>query len=113
MTAVEYLRRYEQAMQATAAAAPRGLVAEAAALAQQIRWNPDRLVEFSYTANMELATTCCCHLVVDDDNVHDYSVAFCLMQAARLEHRDCLRLAKLLVRASLTQRRKIARQAWR
>jgi len=112
MRATEYLARYEQAMAATAAAVPRGLVAEAAALAKQIRWNPDRMASFDYTANMELATTCCCHVTVDDDNVDDGNVAACLMRAARMEHRDCLRLAKLLVRASLTQRRRIAHLAW-
>lgn len=107
-----YADQYAAAQRRTVAAAPFGLVREAAALARQIRLNPQRLAAHRYPIGMELATTCCCHVVVDDPNYGDDSVAGCIVRAAREEHPDCLRLALLLARASLTQRRKINRVAW-
>jgi hypothetical protein len=109
---MSYEDQYAQAVAHTANEARRGLVAEASALAHQIRWNPTKLRQHNYPLGMDAAVTCCCHIVVDDPNFADHSVAFCLMEAARNEHPDCLRLALLLARASLTQRRKINRLAW-
>ena len=75
-----------------------GIVADAVALAQYIRGDG--------------ATTCCCHICVDDPNEADGHVAYCIRQAAACEHRFCLRLALLLARCSYTQRRKVRRLAW-
>lgn len=108
----QYEPNYAAAQEYTRPAAKRGLTHEAGALAQQIRWNPDRLSECAYPLGMELATTCCCHICVDDPNFEDHHVAFCIMTAARKGHADCLQLALLLARASFTQRRKINRLAW-
>lgn len=106
-----YRANYERAKLHTEAESRFGLTREASALAKQIRWNPAMLAAFNYPADMDLGTTCCCHIVVDDPNFDDGSVAFCIQTAARNEHPDCLRLALLLARASLTQRRKINRLA--
>jgi hypothetical protein len=107
-----FSEQYAAACAHTAEESRFGLTREAAALAKQIRWNPDRLAEFDYPNGMDMATTCCCHIVVDDENTADGHVAFCIQQAARKEHPDCLRLALLLARASHTQRRKIHILAW-
>lgn len=58
------------------------------------------------------ATTCCCHIVVDDSNIDDASVAFCIQQSAIKEHSHCLQLALMLAKASLTQRKRIHYLAW-
>lgn len=88
------------------------MVYRAARLAREIRRDPARMVRYNYPPNMELATTCCCHICVDDPNFEDHCVAFCIIQAAKSEHPKCLELALLLARASMTQRRKINRLAW-
>lgn len=107
-----YQPRYLEAVAATARATKRGRCHEAGALARQIRWNPDRLNEYAYPLGMDMATTCCCHICVDDPNYEDHHVAFCIMHAAKEGHPDCLRLALLLARASFTQRKKINHLAW-
>jgi hypothetical protein len=73
-------------------------VAVAADLSKEIRGND--------------ATTCCNHIVVDDMNISDRSVAFCIIQAARLRHHDCLHLALLLAECSLTQRARVHGKSW-
>ena len=60
----------------------------------------------------EAATTCCCHLCVDNSNQKDHHVAFCIQAAAKAEHPACLQLALLLARCSYTQRRKVQVHAW-
>lgn len=84
----------------------------AARLAREIRRDPARLAAYRYPGRMELATTCCCHICVEDENLRDADVAWCIREAARKEHATCLRLALWLARASVTQRRKIAHLAW-
>jgi hypothetical protein len=91
---------------------PQTLVYRAATLAREIRRDPQRLSQYGYPPKMELATTCCCHICVDDPNFTDGSVAFCIQQAAKQGHAKCLELALLLARSSLTQRRKINHLAW-
>ena len=51
---------------------------------------------------------CCLHIVLDDGNVHDDHVQFCIDLAKTKGHEDCLALAKLLLRMSRTQRNKLA-----
>ena len=51
---------------------------------------------------------CCLHIVLDDGNVEDHSVEFCIDQAHDRGHEECLELAKILFRMSRTQRRKLA-----
>lgn len=83
-----------------------------ARLAISIRRNPERLAEYEYPPRMELATTCCCHVVIEDQNLEDRNVAFCIQQAAKNEHSECLQLALLLARCSMTQRRKASYLSW-
>jgi hypothetical protein len=108
----DYVTQYVAAKMRTDEAAKRGLVHEAAALAQQIRWNPEKRLEYKYPNGMDMATTCCCHICVDDPNFDNSSVAFCAEQAREHGHADCARLAGLLGRASKTQRYKINHLAW-
>jgi hypothetical protein len=50
---------------------------------------------------------CCLHIVLDDENVGDGDVQFCLEQAVKREHKDCEELARKLLSMTRTQRRKI------
>ncbi len=57
---------------------------------------------------------CCLHIVLDDDNVRNSNVAFCLEEARQKKHVDCIELAEKLVEMSTTQRlvlRHVARRA--
>ena len=109
----KYVERYEQAKRETAEVEARGVLTHtAAALARQIRWNPDRLAEFTYPLGMEMGTTCCLHVMMDDPNYENDTAAFCLEWAEKSEHPDCIKLARMLVSASVTQRKKISRLSW-
>ena len=48
------------------------------------------------------------HNVLDDGNLEDSSVAFCIAEAERDGCQPCLTLGKLLLRMSKTQRRKLS-----
>ena len=85
---------------------------QCARLARNIRRNPERLAAYNYPPRMELATTCCCHTVIEDRNIEDDSVAYCIREAAKHGHAECLQLALLLARGSLTQRGKASHLAW-
>lgn len=52
---------------------------------------------------------CCLHIVLDDGNVDDKSVDFCLRTALMRGHPECERLALLLRRMSKTQRLKLGK----
>lgn len=52
---------------------------------------------------------CCLHNVLDDGNIEDSSVVFCLEWAKEQGHPKCIELAELLVRMSKTQRNKLYR----
>jgi hypothetical protein len=52
---------------------------------------------------------CCLHVVLDDGNVHDDNVRFCINEAVDLGHPRCEELARLLLRMSRTQRLKLYR----
>lgn len=47
---------------------------------------------------------CCLHIVLDDGNVNDSHVKFCIEDAIQNSHETCLELAKLLLSMSRTQR---------
>lgn len=94
---------------------PRGdspLTHYAALLAHDIRRDPARRHEFNYPPRMELATTCCCHIVVDDPNYEDSSALFCLERAREERHPNCIALAEILVGCTRTQRKRINYLAW-
>lgn len=88
------------------------LVYDAARLARTIRRESPNRIKYNYPPRMELATTCCNHVVIDDGNHEDATVASCIQYAARQEHPACLRLALMLARASMTQRRRITYLSW-
>lgn len=50
---------------------------------------------------------CCLHVVLDDGNVKDDQVRFCLDEAGRKGHPDCAELASKLLEMSKTQRLKL------
>jgi hypothetical protein len=52
---------------------------------------------------------CCLHIVLDDGNVQDSNVQFCLDLAVERGHASCAALAVLLGGMSKTQRTKLAR----
>lgn len=58
---------------------------------------------------MRHATGCCLHIVLDDNNIEDGFVQYCLDYAVERKHEDCLRLAIILLSMSKTQRLKLAR----
>lgn len=47
---------------------------------------------------------CCLHIVLDDDNVKDDHIRFCIDQAVREGHGDCETLARLMLRMTRSQR---------
>lgn len=68
--------------------------------------------ELASSIRADGATTCCNHIVVDDINISDRCVAYCIIVAARRQHHDCLRLALLLAECSLTQRARVHGKSW-
>jgi hypothetical protein len=50
---------------------------------------------------------CCLHVVLDDGNIENDHVQFCLEEAQKKRHAECLELAEMLLLMSKTQRRKI------
>lgn len=64
------------------------------------------LVEALYNTP-EGGAGCCLHTVLDDDNVADSHVQFCLDYAIERGHTKCIELARLLLRMSKTQRSKL------
>jgi hypothetical protein len=51
---------------------------------------------------------CCWHILLDDSNVDDENVNFCVDLAKQRGHDDCIALGYLVVRMSKTQRKKLA-----
>ncbi len=51
---------------------------------------------------------CCLHIVLDDDNCEKGYVVFCLGEAFKAEHVDCLHLACLLLIMSEADRAAVA-----
>ena len=45
---------------------------------------------------------CCWHIVLDDDNIEDGHVEYCIEYAAERGHEDCIALGPLMLRASRT-----------
>lgn len=54
---------------------------------------------------------CCLHIVLDEGNIDDGSVQFCIDHAAEQGHDACKKLAELLLKMSKTQRRKLGARA--
>jgi len=50
---------------------------------------------------------CCLHTVLDDTNIDNHSVHFCLERARAQDHPLCLQIAALLLLMSHTQRRTV------
>lgn len=52
---------------------------------------------------------CCWHIVLDDDNLDDDSVRFCINYANENDeqHADCIAIGPLLLAMSRTQRKKL------
>jgi hypothetical protein len=51
---------------------------------------------------------CCLHIALDDGNVEDGSVKYCVTTAVERGHKECEELARKLLLMSKTQRRKLA-----
>lgn len=51
---------------------------------------------------------CCLHITLDDNNIEDHSVEFCIQTAVEIEHWHCAMLARALRSMSKTQRTKLA-----
>jgi hypothetical protein len=52
---------------------------------------------------------CCLHIVLDDENVSDDHIRFCLTEAVKAKHPKCYELGAKLLSMSRTQRLKLAR----
>lgn len=52
---------------------------------------------------------CCLHIVLDDDNLEDRNVEFCVLEALRRGHEDCYVLAAMLRSMTRSQRGRVAR----
>ena len=50
---------------------------------------------------------CCLHIVLDDGNIEDSSVEFCIRYAEEQGHGSCAALARMLRSMSKTQRQKL------
>jgi hypothetical protein len=55
---------------------------------------------------------CCLHIVLDDGNVDDASVKFCMRYAEEMVHWECLCLAETLLHMSKTQRTQLSSRAY-
>jgi len=55
------------------------------------------------------AAGCCLHIVLDDGNVEDGSVKYCINYAKEQGHNDCDVLANILLSMSKTQRKKLGK----
>lgn len=55
---------------------------------------------------------CCLHIVLDDGNVKDDHVRFCIEQAKEQKCESCLRLAEILLQMSKTQRKVLGSRAF-
>jgi len=68
----------------------------------------DQFEELSRRIYARSGVGCCLHIVLDDPNYDDASVLFCLGEAKQKKHKDCEEMAKLLLKLSFTQRKKLA-----
>ncbi len=60
----------------------------------------------------ETEAGCCLHTVLDDGNVRDSNVIWCINFAQELKHKECERIGRILFIMSRTQRKKIAGQVY-
>jgi hypothetical protein len=54
---------------------------------------------------------CCLHIVLDDHNVEDKHIVWCVEHAQKQEHKYCEILGQILLTMSKTQRLKLAKRA--
>jgi hypothetical protein len=55
---------------------------------------------------------CCLHIVLDDGNIQDDHVQYCLEKARLANHPNCVALAEALLSMSKTQRLKLGRHGY-
>lgn len=55
---------------------------------------------------------CCLHIVLDDGNIHDSNIEFCIKYAIEEGHPECEALARRLLLMSRTQRLKLGSMRW-
>ncbi len=59
------------------------------------------------TPDLQEKMGCCLHIVLDDENLRDSDVEFCINHACEKGHVECLRLATMMLDLSKTQRKKV------
>ena len=52
---------------------------------------------------------CCWHILLDDGNVDDGSVQFCISEALKRQHPECIALIDPMLRMSKTQRSELGK----
>jgi hypothetical protein len=62
------------------------------------------LVKQLYSQN---CVGCCLHIVLDDGNVSDLNVKFCINEAVKNKHYFCEELARTILLMTLTQRKRL------
>jgi hypothetical protein len=55
---------------------------------------------------------CCLHIVLDDGNIEDGNVKFCVEYAREMGHAECEKLASMMLLMSKTQRKKLGARAY-
>lgn len=66
----------------------------------------NNLIDYIYEKSF---TGCCLHITLDDYNIEDSSIRFCLKTAKEVNHLDCYAIGLVLLTMSKTQRLKLAR----
>ncbi len=52
------------------------------------------------------------HIVLDDQNIQNHHVEFCISHAEQCDDEDGIKLGKILLEMSKTQRLKISKEVW-
>lgn len=55
-------------------------------------------------------SACCLHIVLENNNIDNSHIEFCLDTAFKAQHLDCSLLAKILMQMTKTQRLKISKK---
>jgi len=72
-------------------------------------WTVGLPLKHAIYASPQGGVGCCLHIALDDGNIDDSNLDFCVTFATERGHPDCLALATLMRRMSRTQRAKLAR----
>lgn len=67
----------------------------------------DRAIEMARQIYQRNAAGCCLHIVLDDGELSSGYIDYCIRQARKAGHEDCLELALLLSKLSLQSRLKV------